>query len=181
METGEDRYNKILKVLRNAKPEMIRQEELTDKVMKRLASRERSNDMTGEFFDSLFAWVYIPWVRRSLLTVAVMLVALFIYQQSVLVKQVRDINRQAIVIRSDIRTSPAADFGTKLKLYRASGLILSRQNFSIDQKDLLQILDEYNDVKGKYSDLLKIIDENPELKEYVEKKLDERKNSRPEI
>ncbi len=181
MEPEKDNYKRILGLLRNSEPEMKHQEELVNEVMEKLSPAKRRSFRLTDLPESLFAWVYIPWVRRTLVTVAVMLVAIFIYQQSVLVRQVKNINRQAVIIRNEMWAVPESVPGTRVNLYRASGLIFSGQEIRIPEKDLMQILDEYSDVKGKYTDLIRIIEENPALKEYVERKLDERKNNKPEI
>jgi len=46
---------------------------------------------------------------------------------------------------------------------------------------LEELLDSYWDLQGKYKDLLRIIEENPELNKYIEKRLDEEKNNKPDL
>ena len=45
--------------------------------------------MFSDFIESLFGWVYIGWVRRSLIGVSVVLVAIFVYQQAFIFREVK--------------------------------------------------------------------------------------------
>lgn len=178
METEKDNYGKIVELLRRSRPVIRGNEELTGEVIQRLSTGRRGHFPIYTWIESIYGWIYIPWVRRSLVSISVIIAALFIYQQSVLVRQIKNINRQAIVTEGGVPVSH--DSVPPLELYRASGLIFSGKDISISETDLRQLIREYINVKGRYTNLVKIIDENPELKKYVEQKLNEKNSYKSE-
>ena len=44
-------------------------------------------------------------------------------------------------------------------------------NKTVSEKQIKQILKSYNELEEKYKDLIKLIEDDPELKNYVEEKL----------
>jgi len=46
---------------------------------------------------------------------------------------------------------------------------------------LKEIMNSYYELQGKYSNLLRIIEENPDLKELIEQRLNDEKNYVPDL
>lgn len=168
-------YDKLLETLRKSKPVLFGAEEIEETVLRRVSKLQGHNSFFSEIMELLFSWVYVGWVRRSLITVSAMLVVFFIYQQSVILKQLNYLSRQTIHIEgSETSFSPSVNIEHKLLLYKFSGRKFSKRDITISEEDLNRLLDSLNKIELQYEDLRILIDEDPELKEYVEKKLMEK-------
>ena len=174
-----EKYNKILDVLRKSKPVLDSTEDIEREVLKKISKRHQSVLNLSEVIDSLFGWVYIGWVRRSLITASVLLVIVFIYQQGVMFKQINFLSRQIIVTGGEMQFSTDQQVEKLLTMYKRSGRGLPSRSITISEKQMNQLLDSVNDLKIKYKDLMDLIEQDPELKKYVEDKLIE--NSRTKI
>ena len=181
MTAENDRYKKIMEILRSSRPVLARPEEIEDEVIIRIQRRDHQADRVTDFMSSLFGWVYIGWVRRSLVAVAAIMVSVFIYQQALILKQVNNISRQPVVIGSEPFPGSMTGFDNKLTIYKVSNRLSPASEIKISEKQLDQILESYNDLRSKYKDLIRIIEEDPELKKYIEEKLDENRKYKPEI
>ena len=83
-----EKYNKILKLLRESKPVLDSTEDIEREVLQRISGKHKSVLNLSELIDSLFGWIYIGWVRRSLITASVLLVVVFVWQQGIILKQI---------------------------------------------------------------------------------------------
>jgi DNA gyrase/topoisomerase IV subunit A len=66
-------------------------------------------------------------------------------------------------------------------MLKLTGRRISASDLEISGKQLEQILNSYNELQEKYSDLIKIIEEDPALKESIEKKLAEERNKKSNL
>ena len=179
MKTESEKYNKVLNVLRNSKPVLNSAEDIEKEVIKRVSKVKQPMFNFSEVVDSLFGWVYIGWVRRSLITASVLLVIVFIYQQGVMFRQINFLSRQIIVTGGEMQISTDQQVEKLLVMYKRSGRVFPSRNITISEKQMKELIDSVNEVKTKYKDLMEIIQKDPELKKYVENKLIE--NSRTKI
>jgi hypothetical protein len=172
MNSDEIKYERILNILRKSKPVLTSTDSIEEKVIEKIKQRQKKKEPSQGILDFLFGWVYIGWVRSGLIAASVLLVAGFIYQQAVMIRQINNLNRQTILIESQLITgssgTPDAGF-----LYGLSGLKLPSGNITISNRQMKQILRSYNELEGKYKDLIKLIEENSVLKKYVEERLAE--------
>jgi hypothetical protein len=136
--TDYKKYDKIVNILRNSKPRLDDTMEVEREIINAITGKQRPAFSPEDFIDFLFGWTRIAWVRRSLVTISVFLLVAFVWQQGIIMRQVRNLSRQAIYISN--ANIPGAD--------------------DISEKRLLI-----------YKDLLNIIEENPDLRKFVEKKL----------
>jgi DNA gyrase/topoisomerase IV subunit A len=181
MREDNEKYNKMIEILRNSRPELLRPEEIEDKVIRRIRHERSKAEITSGFIETVFGWVYIGWVRRSLIGVAFVLIAVFIYQQSSILKQVNNISNQVVIPGIGQGTASSSEFDKKLTIYKISSGLSGDREIKISENQLEELLDSYQDLQGKYKDLLRIIEENPELNKYIEKRLDEEKNNKPDL
>lgn len=179
MKTESEKYNNVLYVLRNSKPVLNSAEDIEKEVIKRVSKVKQPMFNFSEVVDSMFGWVYIGWVRRSLITASVLLVMVFIYQQGVMFRQINFLSRQIIVNSGEMQISPEHQVEKLLMMYKRSGRGFPSRSVTISEKQMKQLLDSVNDVKTKYKDLMDIIEKDPELKNYIENKLIE--NNRTKI
>jgi len=175
METESEKYKRVLDLLRKSEPELQSSADIQREVISRI-SKKTGASAGNELFDFLFGWIYIGWVRRSLITASVFLVMVFVWQQSVILKQINYLSKQIIVTREENIQSPAQQAEKLLTMYKSSSKAFPSRNITITEKQLNQLLESVNELKVQYKDLMELIDENPELRKYIEDKLIE-KNS----
>jgi len=167
---------RILNILRRSKPVFRSAGDIEEKVMERIFSMEERKEPKQGIIDFLFGWVYIGWLRKSLIAASLGLVVVFVYQQSVILKRINDLNRQAVFIESQVITQSSNspdDF-----LYRLAGSRFSPWNTMISDREIKQMMKSYGELEEKYTDLIKIIGENPEVMKYLDDKLTERNKKR---
>jgi hypothetical protein len=181
MTTDSDKYKKIREILQSSRPDLIRPEELGNEIIKRIQHENRRTTMVSDFVDSLFGWVYIGWVRRSLIGVAVILVGFFVYQQAFILKQVKNISKQVVITGNEPSYISTSELDKKLSLYRISTRLSPGSEINISENQLEELLNSYKNLQVRYKDLIRIIEENPELKKYIEDKLKEEKKNKPDI
>jgi hypothetical protein len=172
MYTDETKYERIVNTLKKSKPVLRSPDDIEEKVINRILQSKVKNKPASGFLDFLFGWVYVGWVRTGLVAASILLIVAFAYQQVVILKRVNNLNQQAIFIESQMITG-SQDYSYTDLLYRLAGRKLPSGNNTVSEKQMKQILKSYNELQEKYKDLIKLIEENPELKVYVEQKLTE--------
>ena len=65
MKAEKDKYDKLIETLRRSTPEMDQYNAVEDAVFQKILKKS-DNQLTG-ILDFLFGWIYIGWVRRSLI------------------------------------------------------------------------------------------------------------------
>jgi len=171
MEPENEKYRKVLNVLRKSKPVLDSTEDIQRKVINRITYMGKSRVVFSEIVDFVFGWIYIEWVRKSLIMSSIILVLVFVYQQGLIIKQINYLSRQTIPAD---RGGSSISYGVlekQLLKYKLSGRKWPSQDIVVTEKQLQQLLESLNDLTDKYENLLNIIEEDPELKEYLEKKL----------
>ena len=177
MMNGESgKYEKLTDFLKKAEPVLTGSEIIQEKVMERIKDKKNSSGYT--FLDSLFGWVYIGWVRNGLVAASILIVALFATQQSILMKRVSSLERQVISTSPSFTKGVPEDFGSTFMLDIQSGKI-SLTGGELTEKQLRQLEKSISDLQNSYRNLLKLIEDNPQLKQYIENKISE--NERKKI
>lgn len=174
-----EKYNKVLQVLRDSKPFLGSTKDIENKVIEKISKTKLHVLNLSYVIDFLFGWIYIGWVRRSLITASVGLVLVFVYQQNVILKRINYLGRQTLVNEREKGYISADEFERKLKIYKLSGRRLYSRNIPISEKQIKQLLESVNELQTEYKELLKLIEEDPELKTLLEKRLIE--NNRNKI
>jgi len=159
-----EKYDKLMFLLRKAKPKDVNSEEIEKAVIEKIRNKHRSIDSIAEVIEFLFAWVYIGWIRRSLIGASMILVLIFVVQQNTILKQIDYLNKQIIVKNYD----PSDLIEQKLELYNLRG---SSQSVMIPEEELYQILDSLSNLKVQYEEVMNLLESDPELKKIIEEKL----------
>jgi hypothetical protein len=179
MKPESEKYNKVLNILRNSKPVLNSTADIEKKVIERISGMNQTNPDLSDVIDFMFGWVYIGWIRRSLITASLGLVLIFVYQQSVILKRINYLGTQTIVNEREKGFISADEFEKRLKMYKLSGRKFPSQNITISEKQMKQLLESVNELRTEYKDLLNLIEEDPELKKIIEKRMIE--NNRNKI
>ena len=178
MKTESEKYNKVLNILRKSKPILESTEDIEREVIKRIARVPQSGLNLSEVIDYLFGWVYIGWVRRSLISASIVLVLVFVYQQGIILKRIDFLSRQTVVINRENVSTPADEIEKMLLVYKNSGWRFPSKTITISEKQMKEILESVNELQTKYKDLENLIEEDPELKKLIEKKLIENNSTK---
>jgi len=170
MNRDETKYDRILDLLRKSKPVLDSKEEIEEKVIRIITQKQDRKELSSGFLDFLFGWVYVGWVRMGLVAASILLIVAFAYQQVVILKRVNNLNRQAIFIESQMITSNP-DYSYTNLLFKLAGQKLPSGSTTVPEREMKKILKSYNELQEKYKNFIKLIEENPELKVYIEEKL----------
>jgi hypothetical protein len=181
MTTEGEKYKKVLAILRRSKPELKGIDLIEDNVIGRIRKGEAKGNPIMEVIENMFAWIYIGWVRRSLVTASVLLVLFFVYQQTMILKGVNDINKREIVTGPGAFSGSYDDLGKQIRILKLTGRGMPTGGIKITEKQAEQLLDSFYELQDKYIDLIRIIEEDPVLKEYIEERLGKDKNKIPNL
>ena len=173
MKTEDNKYDKVLNLLRNSKPVLPDIESVTEKVMRQLRNEKSQVTLTELLIDFLFGWVYIGWVRRSMITAVFALAFLFVYQNMLIIRQIKELSGQRIESGSVEMTGLKADLIDKLRVFRLNGKKFSDKNINISEKEIDEMITNLNNLQVRYKDVLNLMENDPELKKYVESKMSE--------
>lgn len=179
MKPESEKYKKVINILINSKPVFNSAKDIEEKVIGRISKVHQPEYSLSDIIDLLFGWIYIGWVRRTLITISVLLVFVFVYQQGVILKQLNFLSRQIITTGNETLNSPVQQVEKLLVRYKSSGKSFPLQSITISEKQLKELLESVNELKTKYKEIEKLIEEDPELKKLIEKKLIE--NNRKKI
>lgn len=181
MVTESEKYKNILNILRKSPPILFDTEDIEREVINSISKSNQSGLNLSDFIDFMFGWVYIGWVRRSLITASVILVLIFVYQQGIILKQINYLSRQTMVVDRETASTPSDEIEKKLLMYKLTGRRFPSKTITISEKQMEQLLESVNELQGKYKDLMNLIDENPELKQYIEKKMIENNQTKTKL
>jgi hypothetical protein len=171
MNSESEKYQKVLKLLKESNPDLDRTQDIEREVMNRIIASDRSYASISDIIEILFGWIYIGWVRRSLIAASAVLVVFFVYQQSVILRQINALSNQVIITERGDVSGSASEIGKRVRMYKISGRKFPSGDIKISDEQIKQLLESVNEMQVKYKDLLNLIEDDPELKEYVEKKL----------
>jgi hypothetical protein len=170
MKAESEKYKKVLEILRKSDPALNSTMDIEREVIKRISGK-RQGLRLPDLLDFFFGWVYIRWVRRSLITASIFLVVVFIYQQGIILKQINYLSRQTIIVDGGNESTNLDVVQKKLMMYKFTGRKLSSKYVTISEKEMQELLESLNELQIKYKDLLNLIEEDPQLKKYIEEKL----------
>jgi hypothetical protein len=181
MKPGNDKIDEVLALLKKSRPLLDSPEEMGNNVIRRLRTEKPAADLISGITDFLFGWVYIGWVRRTLIAASCILVVIFVYQQGVILKRIDTLSRQTIVTDKGNISTPSDEIEKILTGYRNSGHLFSSRNITISESQMKELLESVKELQIKYKDLEKIIDDDPDLKLMIEKKLMENNKTKTNL
>ncbi len=179
MNQESEKYRKLVGILRNSTPYLSSTADIEREVIRRIQKKSSFLTAVSESVEFVFGWVYIGWVRRSLITLSVALVLVFMYQQGTILKRIDILSRQ-IVIKENAGTSiSAGEIEKLLTIYKNSGNKFPSGSIDFSEKQIDDLIKSVNELRSKYKDLENLINNDPELQKLIEQKLIE--NDRTKI
>lgn len=173
-----EKYSKVLQLLRKSKPVLNSTADIENKVISRISKTHWSDLFISDAINFLFGWIYIGWVRRSMITASVLLVIVFVYQQGVILKQINYLSSHVLINNREYISGTADELEKRITLYKLTGYSFSSDSVKISENQINELLEKVNDLQLKYKSLLDLIEENPKLKKEIEKKLNEANQSK---
>jgi hypothetical protein len=168
-----EKYDKVLGILKGAKPVLGSTDEIAEKVLHKILEMMEPQADLSDLVKFLFGWTYIKWVRRSLITASVFLVTVFVFQQSMIMKQMNNLSRQIESYQRDTSGPSSEYMNRKMLLFRYSERRFQFTKKSDSDKQIGELLQSIDQLKKEYKQLHYMIEEDPELKKLIEKKLSE--------
>ena len=178
MKTGYHKYEKVKDLLRRSVPDLDSQAQLEEKIINKIREGHKRKYRYPDILGFLFGWVYIGWVRRSLVAVSVVLVMFFVYQQAVIMKELDYLSRKSIIIDGSTSTVNTGDIEKRLLMYKLSGKKPVGEDLDISRQQMDELIESVNELQDKYRDLINIINSDPELRKYVEQKLNKKEKAK---
>jgi 5-bromo-4-chloroindolyl phosphate hydrolysis protein len=172
MKNESTKYERITYILKKSEPILTGSEAIEENVMERIRDKRKTPE-SYNFLDHLFGWVYVGWVRNGLVAASVLIIAVFVIQQSIILKRINNLEQQTISTSPSFVKSVPDDFESVFMIYSRTPSKIHLKNGKLSDKEMRQIEETINDLQSRYSSLMKIIEDNPELKQYIENKLSE--------
>jgi predicted DNA-binding protein YlxM (UPF0122 family) len=167
------KYEKVLDLLRKSKPVFTEAEEIATKVMRQIQQEKSRISLPELIIEFLFGWVYIGWIRRSLVTAALIIVIFFGYQQALILKRLNDLSEQRIPNSGVVLTDLTDKLTERMLFNRLGGKRPSDRKINVSEKDIDDMIRSLNKLQNKYKNLLHLIENDPELKKYFDERINE--------
>ena len=171
MMTEDNKLDRLINILRESKPLLDNPEDIEEKVIERILQTDKKEEKSSDIFDYLFSWVYVSWVRKSLIAASVLIVIIFGYQQSMILKRMNDLAARTIFKESLMTTGIMGNIDDKLLLYKLTDRKPDNKQITISERQMKRLINSINELQLKYNELIKLIEENPDLKKFVDEKM----------
>ncbi|HKK43470.1 MAG TPA: hypothetical protein VJ963_13730 [Bacteroidales bacterium] len=181
MKGENQKYEKVRDLLRRSEPGLNGGADLEERIYRAVQKSVKEKQTLPDILGFLFGWVYIGWVRRSLVTISAVLVLFFIYQQAVILKELNHISGRTIIIEGGSKTVNTGELEKRLIMYKLSGKKPGDEDLDISRQQMNDLIESVNELKDKYRDLINIINSDPELRKYVEKQLNKKEKSKTNL
>jgi hypothetical protein len=181
MKEESEKYKEVLTLIKKSKPILKSTGDIENEVIRQISAKKNRGYNLSDIEDLIFGWVYIGWVRRTLVSASVALVLFFALQQGVMMRQINYLSRQGVMIEGESLSSGSYDFQKGMLLYKLSGKKLPSGMIAIPEKKMNQLLDSVSELQNEYKELKRLIQEDPELRKLLEEKLAERKNEKTKL
>jgi hypothetical protein len=173
MKPEERKFEDILNKLKRAEPLLENAKDIENEVISRIESGFKDKKIPVNIFNYLFGWAYVAWARSALVTASFLLVFAFVIQQSLILKRIRSLEENAILNGSQAVTHTIFNPEERV-LFEIANRRFPAGRRSVTEKQVNKLIDSYDKLEMKYKDLLKMIEEDPELKKMVESRLKEK-------
>jgi|WetSurMetagenome_2_1015567.scaffolds.fasta_scaffold52580_4 hypothetical protein len=167
------KYDDLIRLIQKNRPEMKHPDIVAEKIMDELQKGKSESAIKDIILEFLFGWIYIGWVRKSMIIAAAFFVLLFGYQQAVILRRINELSAQRINDGTLFMRGTERSLSERAGLFRLSGRDFAGKRTSVSKKDIDEMIKSINTLQIKYQDLIDQIKDDPELKEYIEKRMRE--------
>jgi hypothetical protein len=182
MEKGNEKYDKVLELLRKSEPALTSADEIAEKVLKAISKREvKHHTDISEVLDFMFSWTNNVWVRRSLITAAAVMVIVFIFQQGIILNQINQLSRQINTSGWNASSVNTRYLNNSTLMFRFKERLLPAGKTNVSDEKVEELLRSIDNLKKEYKDLHELIEKDPELKRLIENRLSEIDGSKTKL
>lgn len=181
MDGLQGKSDKIISILRESRPDPGDVGQISEKVVNRIQKERTSVSVKEIVYEFIFGWVYIGWIRRSMVTAALVLVVFFGYQQAIILKRINSLSGQYITGAGSVKAGITEDYSDKLRIFKLYGRKAAENKVTFSEKDIDIFIESVSDIQTKYKDLLEIINSDPQLKKYFEERINKNEQAKPKI
>jgi hypothetical protein len=178
MDEENEKYKKVVDILRNSRPALQSSADIESEVLRRIQKKNPLLTAVSDALEFIFGWVYIGWVRRSLIALSVALVLIFVYQQGTILKRIDILSRQVVIKNNSNNPISAEEIEKLLTIYKNSGRKFPSKSIDISDKQINELIESLDELRVKYKDLENLIESDPELKRMIEQKLVDNERSK---
>lgn len=179
MEEDSTKYERILNILRNSKPVPEDPEVVSEKILRKLREEKSGVSLAELLIEFLFGWAYVGWVRRSMIAVSMVIVLFFGFQQVIILKRIKELSSQRIVAGTSFMTGLEDELPGKMLIYKISGRKFSDEKLPVSKGEIDEMIKSLDSLQVRYKDLIELIQHDPELKKYVERRMNEIQKKEP--
>lgn len=173
MGTNDDLYKKVITSLGEHHNEPPHPANLSARIMERIAAEKLTKKNPFGFGAILFSWTLVPWVRRTMTVAALLLVALFGYQQFELIAGLKELSAKMSGNVAGIEVKPASSGGEYRSLIMLEGRFSLRDSISVSVNDIQNLIESYKELEESYEKIYRILQKNPDLLQRIEKEFGE--------
>ena len=157
-------------------------EQFSEMVINRIQKERTSLSVNELFYEFIFGWVYIGWIRKSMVAAAIFLMLYFGYQQAEMMKKVDALSSRSVVEMNVEQTGIRAGIDARFKIYPIFGKKAFERKMEISEKEKLdKFIKSMKDLRDQNKDILQMIEADPQLKKYVEDRLNKDVSVKPKI
>jgi hypothetical protein len=177
MDAEDKKYDKVLDLLKKSRPVFGNADVFSKKVIRLLHEQKSKVSLPELIIEYLFGWVYTGWIRRSMVAAALVMVVFFGFQQTLILKRINDLSLERIQNGVLFKASLTDDLTSRILEYRLTGKQFSDGKVTVSEEEIDNLIRSVNKLQIKYRDLIYLIENDPQLKKYIESRMNEnRKN-----
>jgi len=174
MSTENSKYNSLINALKTSKPEFNDSEVISERVIREIRNGKTEFKFVDTVTEFFFGWVYIGWMRRSLVAAAMLLIVFFGYQQVIILQRINELSEQKIQSSIFTNTGFSEETYNRNMIYSLTRKKFPDTSITFSDKEVEKMIRSLNKLQLKYGDLFYLIENDPQIKEYVENKMNEK-------
>jgi len=167
------KYEQLIDILKKSKPEFKDEEVINDRILRQIQLNKQKPEFKDMLIEFFFGWVYVGWVRKSMVTAALLVISIFIYQQSLILKRLEQLPKQEMPATEFNMSSLKSEVETRILQYQLSNKDISEKQRLLTEKEIDNFIKSLKKIKHKNKELLELVENDPLLKEYLEMKMKE--------
>ncbi len=169
METRNGEKGKLMELLRRSVPDAGKTDGIEERILRVIREEEEHKYRIEGLWAGFFSWTEIAWIRKGLAAASLVLVIMFAWQQTLIMKRLGSLERMNNVSwKMYLSVYPEAagmPGGTRIN---SMYLMLGKE--VLPDEMLEKTNGSYRALEQKYLKLLDLIDNDPVLREYFENK-----------
>ena len=166
----EEKYARVVRILRSNNPELKGKENLVDQVMHGIERPQEGFAIRGRLDRTLFGWTGIYWVRTVMSIAALFFVCFFLIQQLVMWNRLNTLEEQ--IVNPAVQTGmPGTDPGMLHSKFLNAALkdLQTGDSIKVSRDELEALLEDYNRIKERLHSMQPASDQESRMKRLLRK------------